>query len=115
MLTPVSGMFSVSDGINPAPISLQHPVAPSAEEKSAQVDYLFEKVLSTLGSLDLPNKPSPFLVYAHDNPSYGKAEAAISRYLIDKLSQIRVNLYSDQTPMGQPPLRVAEDWEKTAN
>ncbi len=75
--------------------------ATPAEEKSGLVDYLFEKALSTLGSLEVSNKPSLFLVYAHDNPSYGKAEAAISRYLIDKLSQIRVNLYSDQTPMGQ--------------
>ncbi len=83
-----------------------------AEKKNAQVEYLFEKALSTLGSLELPNKPSLFLVYAHDNPSYGKAEAAISRYLIDKLSQIRVNLYSDQTPMGQPFLRASEDWKE---
>ncbi|UAW63919.1 HEAT repeat domain-containing protein [Mycoavidus sp. HKI] len=86
-----------------------HPISLSVQAKNTQVDYLFEKALSTLGSLELPNKPSLFLVYAHDNPPYGKAEAAISRYLIDKLSQIRVNLYSDQTPMGQPPSRAVED------
>ncbi len=73
----------------------------TTEEKNAQVEYLFEKALSTLGSLELPNKPSFFLVYAHDNPDYGQAEASTSKYLIEKLSQIRVNLYSDQTPMGQ--------------
>ncbi len=79
------------------------------EEKNAQVEYLFEKALSTLSSLEVPNKPSLFLVYAHDNPFYGRAEAATSRYLIDKLSQIRVNLYSDQTPMGQTYLSSAEE------
>ncbi len=89
-----------------------HPVSSPAQAKNAQVEYLFEKALSTLGSLELPNKPSLFLVYAHDNPSYGKAEAAISRYLIEKLSQIRVNLYSDQTPMGQPSSRAVEDWKE---
>ncbi len=89
-----------------------HPISSSAQAKNAQVEYLFEKALSTLGSLELPNKPSLFLVYAHDNPSYGKAEAAISRYLIDKLSQIQVKLYSDQTPMGQPSSRAVEDWKE---
>ncbi len=90
----------------------EHPISSLAQAKNAQVEYLFEKALSTLGSLELPNKPSLFLVYAHDNPSYGNAGAAISRYLIDKLSQIRVNLYSDQTPMGQLSLRAAESWQE---
>ncbi len=79
--------------------------ATPAEDKSRLVDRLFEKALSTLGSLKVSNKPSLFLVYAHDNPDpkYGKAEAYTSKYLIEKLSNIRgVNLYSDQTPMGQP-------------
>ncbi len=97
--------------LNELPLN-EHLVSSSVQEKSAQVEYLFEKALSTLGSLELPNKPSLFLVYAHDNPSYGKAEAAISRYLIDKLSQIQVNLYSDQTPMGQPSSRAVEDWKE---
>ncbi|UUM20818.1 NACHT domain-containing protein [Mycoavidus sp. SF9855] len=76
-------------------------VASSVQEKSVLVDYLFEKALSTLGSLEVSNKPSLFLVYAHDNPAHGQAEAETSKYLIDKLSKIQVNLYSDQTPMGQ--------------
>ncbi len=87
-------------------------IATHAEKKNAQVEYLFEKALSTLSSLELPNRPSLFLVYAHDNPSYGKAEAAISKYLIDQLSQIQVNLYSDRTPMGPSFLRASEDWKK---
>ncbi len=81
---------------------LQSQIDLSISKKSAQVDYLFEKALSTLGSLKLANKPSMFLVYAHDNPAHGKAEASTSKYLIDKLSQTQVILYSDQTPMGQP-------------
>ncbi|BBE10136.1 NB-ARC domain protein [Mycoavidus cysteinexigens] len=80
------------------------------EEKSGLVDYLFEKALSTLSSLKVSNKPSLFLVYAHDNPAYGQAEASTSKYLIGKLSNIRgVNLYSDQTPMGQTYSSSAEE------
>ncbi len=78
------------------------------QEKSQQVNYLFEKALSTLESLELSNKTSLFLVYAHHNPAYGKADADTSKYLIEKLSQIRVNLYSDQTPMGQAHSRISE-------
>ncbi len=83
--------------------------ATPAEEKSGLVDYLFEKALSTLGSLEVENRPSLFLVYAHDNLAYGQAEAYTSKYLIEKLSQIRVNLYSDQTPMGQTYLSSVEE------
>ncbi len=82
------------------------------ESKSQQVGYLFEKSLSMLGSLELSHTPSLFLVYAHDNPAQGEAKAEIARYFIDKLSQIRVNLYSDQTPMGQSHLGVSEDPRK---
>ncbi len=78
------------------------------QEKSKQVNYLFEKALSTLSSLELTDPPSLFLVYAHNNPTHGHAEADTAKYLINKLSQIRVNLYSDQTPMGQPYLSVSE-------
>ncbi len=93
------------------PTPLQRQVDASIQEKSKLVDYLFEKALSTLGSLKVSNKPSLFLVYAHDNPDpkYGQTEAHTSKYLIEKLSQIRVNLYSDQTPMGQTYLSSAEE------
>ncbi len=98
---------------SPSESSSAHMATP-AQEKNAQVEYLFEKALSTLGSLDLPNKPSLFLVYAHNNANlaYGKANANTSKYLIEKLSQIRVNVYSDQTPMGQPTSRAAESQKK---
>ncbi len=71
-------------------------------EKSGLVDYLFEKALLTLSSLEVANKPSLFLVYAHDNDAHGEAKASPSKYLISHLSKIRgVTLYSDQTPIGQ--------------
>ncbi len=74
----------------------------SVEEKSDLVDYLFEKALLTLSSLEVSKKPSLFLVYAHDNDAHGEAKASTSKYLINNLSKIRgVTLYSDQTPIGQ--------------
>ncbi len=84
----------------------------SIQRKSDRADYLFEKALKTLGALKVANKPSMFLVYAHDNPAHGKAEASTSKYLIEKLSQIQVILYSDQTPMGQPYSSAARDLKK---
>ncbi len=76
--------------------------ASSVEEKSELVDYLFEKALLTLSSLEVSKKPSLFLVYAHDNAAHGEAKASTSKYLINNLSKIRgVTLYSDQTPVGQ--------------
>ncbi len=86
-----------------AALSVQRPsVASSIQEKSALLDDLFERALSMLAALRTPNKPSLFLVYAHNNPAYGRAEADTARYFIKKLSQLWVNLYSDQTPVGQP-------------
>ncbi|UAW63851.1 NACHT domain-containing protein [Mycoavidus sp. HKI] len=89
----------------------------SAQAKSDLVDYLFEKALLTLSSLEVSNKPSLFLVYAHDNPNLKhpdlkqvEAKASTSKYLIEKLSQIRgLTLYSDQTPIGQAYLSSDEN------
>ncbi len=78
------------------------PTSMSVEEKSELVDYLFEKALLTLSSLEVSKKPSFFLVYAHDNEAHGEAKASTSKYLIEELSKIQVVLYSDQTPMAQP-------------
>ncbi len=110
--------IALSNGIKPgffekrsslSELGLVQTITPT-EEKSGLVDYLFEKALSTLGSLEVANKPSLFLVYAHDNPVHGQAEASTSKYLIEKLSNIRgVNLYSDQTPMGQTYSSSAEE------
>ncbi len=83
------------------------------QTKGELLDYLFEKMFSTLGSLKVSDIPSLFLVYAHDNSALGQAEAGISRYLIDKLKQIQVlNLYSDQTPLGQPYSDVQKTWKQ---
>ncbi len=73
----------------------------SIQKKGRLVNYLFDLALSTLGSLEVHNKPSLFLIYAHNNPKHGKAGAETSKYLIEKLFTGRVNLYSDQTPTGQ--------------
>ncbi len=85
------------------------PVSLSIQEKGELVDYLFERALFTLGSLKVSNKPSIFLVYAHDNPAHGKAEASTSKYFINHLSKIQVTLHSDQTPLGQPYSDSSED------
>ncbi len=82
----------------------------SLTEKNTWVDHFFKNALKTIKKLnsDALNLPHPstsfFLVYAHDtkDPAYGKAEASTSQYLIQKLSEAKLNLYSDQTPMGQP-------------
>ncbi len=110
ILPSVSGMPALTQTATSTLMAMQQlPVASSTQAKSELVDYLFEKALSMLGSLEVSNKPSLFLVYAHDNPAHGQADAGTSKYLIDKLSKIRVNLYSDQTPMGQPYSSSPED------
>ncbi len=88
--------------------------ASSIQAKSVLLDRLFEKMLSLLSTLEIPNKPSLFLVYAHNNTDYGQAKADIAKYLIKKLSQLRVKLYSDQTPMAQPYSGLIENLRKDA-
>ncbi len=89
------------------------PTSMSVEEKSELVDYLFEKALLTLSSLEVSNKPSLFLVYAHDNPDYGMADAKTSKYFIEKLFQIEgLKLHSDQAPMGRPYSISPEELKK---
>ncbi len=105
-VAPLEGQISTSRPQNPVPVSTAGDASlsvPSAAQ-SEQVDHLFEKALSTFERLEVLNKVSLFLVYAHDNSNYGQAKASIVKYLIKKLSDIRVNLYSDQTPIGQPAI-----------
>ncbi len=103
-VAPFDGQSSISPSQNPLPPCTGGNASLSVSNavQSEQVDHLFEKALSTFERLDVLNKVSLFLVYAHDNPACGQAKASIAKYLIKKLSEIRVNLYSDQTPMGQP-------------
>ncbi|MCX8567213.1 MAG: WD40 repeat [Glomeribacter sp. 1016415] len=84
------------------------PVVSSAKEKSELIDYFFEKVLLTLSPLEVSNRPSLFLVYAHNKPAHGEAEADTAKYLINKLSEIQFDLYSDKTATGRPYARL---WE----
>ncbi|MCX8567338.1 MAG: HEAT repeat [Glomeribacter sp. 1016415] len=73
----------------------------STQEKNDLVNQLFIETLKTFQSLDLSNVwPSAFLVYAHDNPHYGMADAGTAKFLIDHLVKLGVNLYSDQRPKG---------------
>ncbi len=80
------------------------------DEKSALVDYLFTKTLLTLKRLDISKEsPSLFLVYAHDTREHSQANASTSKYFIEKLSTLKLNLYSDQTPTGQPCFSTPAD------
>ncbi len=72
------------------------------EEKNKLVNLLFEKTLQTFHELKLSSVlPSAFLVYAHENPHYGTADAGTSKFLINQLFELGVNIYSDQTPKGR--------------
>ncbi|WP_284270755.1 NACHT and WD40 repeat domain-containing protein, partial [Mycoavidus cysteinexigens] len=89
------------------------PALISVQKKSNLVDYLFKKALLTLNSLKVSNKPSLFLVYAHNNVDHGKAEAETSKYFIERLSELEgVKLYSDQAPMGRPYIMSPEELKK---
>ncbi len=83
------------------------------QEKNDLVNQLFTETLQTFQNLDLSSVwPSAFLVYAHDNPHYGMADAGTSKFLIDHLVKLGINLYSDQRPKGlQAPaaLNTRED------
>ncbi|UUM21120.1 HEAT repeat domain-containing protein [Mycoavidus sp. SF9855] len=71
------------------------------EEKNDLVNELFIETLKTFQNLDLSSVwPSAFLVYAHDNPHYGMADAGTAKFLIEHLVKLGVNLYSDQRPKG---------------
>jgi hypothetical protein len=91
----------------PTPLPARHAkeAGPSVSHaaQSAQVDRFFEWALFTFKRLAVSNNTRAFLVYAHDNPKRNpQARASIAKDFIKKLSGLHVNLYSDQTPMGQP-------------
>ncbi len=107
---PVMSLFTSSA---PAVTQMATSTSMPAQAKSDLVDYLFEKALLTLSSLKISNNPSLFLVYAHDNPIHGRADAETSKYLIDKLFQIQgFKLHSDQAPMGRPYSSSPEELKK---
>lgn len=69
--------------------------------KHELVTTLFKEILGRFRDWDLCQKsPSLFLVYAHNNPSVGQADAKVSRDLIKWLSSLRFLIYSDHTISG---------------
>ncbi len=78
------------------------PADVSLLEKNKLVDLLFTKTLETFQQCKVSSVwPSAFLVYAHDNPHVGVADAGTAKFLIHHLGELGVNLYSDQKPKGQ--------------
>ncbi len=73
-------------------------------QKHHWVAQTFETILKQFQDLDLcQGSPSLFLVYAHNNVQ-GKADAEISQRVIQWLSTLRTNLYSDRSAGGRQPL-----------
>ena len=71
------------------------------QRKHELVATLFKEILGRFRDWDLcQESPSLFLVYAHNNPSVGQADAKVSRDLIQWLSSLRFLLYSDHTISG---------------
>ncbi len=88
------------------------------EEKHQWVAQVFETILKQFQDLDLcQSSPSLFLVYAHNNHRLGKANAEASRCLIEWLTNLRANLYSDRSANGHQvlPLRAAMEDKAKAN
>jgi hypothetical protein len=71
------------------------------QRKHELVAGLFKEILERFQDWDLCREsPSLFLAYAHDNPSFGQADAEVSRNLIQWLSSLHFHLYSDCTVRG---------------
>ncbi len=74
------------------------------QEKHQWVAQVFETILKQFQDLDLcQSSPSLFLVYAHNN-QLGQADAEASQQVIEWLSSLRFNLYSDRTANGYQAL-----------
>ncbi len=74
------------------------------QEKHQWVAQVFETILKQFQDLDLcQSSPSLFLVYAHNN-KLGKADAEVSQRVIQWLSSLRSNLYSDRSASGHQAL-----------
>jgi hypothetical protein len=64
------------------------------------LDTLFEEVLTIFAEIDCVSKqssPSIFVVYAHDNPSVGNANAAWAVQMIRLLRKVRFKTFSDKS------------------
>ncbi|RDW63389.1 hypothetical protein BP6252_10934 [Coleophoma cylindrospora] len=66
----------------------------------ALLDTLFEEILNIFAEIDYFSKessPTIFLVYAHENPSVGNANAAWAVQLIDWLGKVQSRTFSDRS------------------
>ncbi len=85
------------------------------QEKHQWVAQVFETILKQFQDLDLcQSSPSLFLVYAHNNHRLGKADAEASQRVIQWLSNLRSNLYSDRSAGGHQALPLSTTLEDTA-
>ncbi len=83
--------------------------------KHQWVAQIFETTLKQFQDLDLcQSSPSLFLVYAHNNNRLGKADAEASQRVIQWLSNLRYNLYSDRSASGHQALPFAATQEESA-
>ncbi len=83
-------------------------------EKHQWVAQTFETILKQFQDLDLcQSSPSLFLVYAHNN-RLGQADADISQRVIQWLSNLRSNLYSDRSASGHQALPFKATLEENA-
>ncbi|CAB4488190.1 hypothetical protein RhiirA1_395775 [Rhizophagus irregularis] len=85
------------------------------QRKHELVAGLFKEILERFRDWDLCREsPSLFLVYAYDNPSVGRADAGVSRNLIQWLSSLRFHIYSDCTVSGYNTLAFQTTLMNTA-
>ncbi len=86
------------------------------QEKHQWVAQVFTTILKQFQDLDLcQSSPSLFLVYAHNNNRLGKkADAEASQRVIQWLSHLRADLYSDRSASGHQALPCPATVEDTA-
>ncbi|KAK8092213.1 uncharacterized protein PG998_015045 [Apiospora kogelbergensis] len=73
------------------------------------LELLFETILDQLANIDLfsgPTLPTIFIVYAHDNPGKGDAQASVVRRIIRWLGLARCRILSDKSPLQPFPDRL---------
>ncbi|RGB27725.1 hypothetical protein C1646_673767 [Rhizophagus diaphanus] len=87
----------------------------ASQRKHELVSGLFKEILEIFREWDLcQESPSLFLVYAHNNPSVGQADAEVPQNLIQWLSSLRFHLYSDRTANGNNALEFQNTLVNTA-
>ncbi len=85
------------------------------EETHQWVAQVFDTILKQFQDLDLcQSSPSLFLVYAHNNNRLGKADAEVSQRVIQWLSNLRANLYSDRSASGHQAVPFSATLEENA-